>query len=629
MKTVSRKLLFLSFIILLFPFCQSLFAQGTITIDHKIQRFVDNVSTYDRTKYFTLHTFLENRPDFDSFKSTYNFNPNYRGSRQFYNPLQRVRNGVIPTARNRYSGVRNTTKFVSSGHPQNLLQDNTLDYSVENISRFSLQAAQYVAQAYKKDWKNVPEFIEPLNEPMVHAVDYYPEGRETPRRYVRAKSDAVITKFCEYHRDLGRSIHAVPELSQMKVMGYASAFPEFESNDFRHWNLNYKKFIDIAGADVDVFSVHLYDGVGGVNNNGGRRSGSNSEAILDMIETYSHIKFGRVKPLAVTEYGRLVADQPGFPGGSNYNPVENSQAVRSQIHMVMGFMERANDIELAVPFTVYSTNDRERFSKSSILIKNSAGNIVTTPRKFFFEMLKDLKGRRVQINSTNIDVQTQAFVDGKKLYVVLNNLNDNSQTVNLNLTNSNGLRNVAVKRLKMFTNRQPQLINTVQNVAPRRFNLEYGETIVLTYNFNDRITFGNKIYSNKYYSSEYLKPIRANTNNSFTFNGVNGGGTGFATVRLSVGRNLGASLRPTVQVNGNNVSIPSDIIRGYNQNTRRRFFGTLEVPVPMRFIRGGNNTVRVKFPDNGGHISSVILQVQKHQNPVIGKQEGKFVQEQV
>jgi len=60
---------------------------------------------------------------------------------------------------------------------------------------------------------------------MVRAVNHYPEGRETPRRYVRAKTDAVITKICEYHRDLGRSIHAVPELSRMKVMGFASAFP--------------------------------------------------------------------------------------------------------------------------------------------------------------------------------------------------------------------------------------------------------------------------------------------------------------------------------------------------------------------------------------------------------------------
>jgi len=402
----------------------------------------------------------------------------------------------------------------------------------------------------------------------------------------------------------------------MKVMGFASAFPEFESNDFRHWNSNYKKF-NIAGRDVDVFSLHLYDGRG-VNNSGGRRSGSNSEAILDMVETYSNIKFGRVKPIAITEYGRLVSDQPGFPGVSNYNPVENSQAVRSQIHMVMNFMERANDIELAIPFTVYGPDTSKKFSKSSILTRNSAGNIVLTPRKFFYEMLKDLRGRRVQINSTNIDVQTQAFVDGKKLYVVLNNLNDNRQTVNLNLMNTNGLQNVAIKRLRVLINGQPQLTRTVQNTAPRSLSLQYGETVVLTYNFNNNITFGNKIYSKKYYSSQYLKPIRANTNNSFSFNNVNGGGTGFATVRLSVGRNLGASLRPTIQVNGNNVSISGDIIRGYNQNSRRRFFGTLEIPVPMRFINSGNNTVKVKFSDNGGHISSVILQVQKHQTPVTG-----------
>jgi len=212
---VIKKLFFLVFTILLFPLYQSLYAQGTITIDHKIQRFIDNVSGLDRTKYTNVHFFLENNQEFNSFKSTYNINSNYVGSRQFYNPFVTVRNGVIPPVRNVYSGVRDVTRIVATGKDDQLFFNNNLDYSQENISAYSLRAARYVA------WDRVPEFIEPLNEPMVHAVNHYPEGRETPRRYVRAKTDAVITKICEYHRDLGRSIHATPELSKMKVMGFA------------------------------------------------------------------------------------------------------------------------------------------------------------------------------------------------------------------------------------------------------------------------------------------------------------------------------------------------------------------------------------------------------------------------
>ncbi len=600
----------------------SINAQGIITIDHKTQRFVDNVSTFDRSKYTNVHFGLRNNTDapFRAFKSQYKIKSDYLGSRQFYNPFSKVKNGVIPNVRSIHKGKRSVNRIIATGKATNLFYNNKLDYSKANVSGFSLKVAKYVAESFKKEWGDVsiPEFIEPFNEPMVHAIDYYPEGRATPPRYIGSKIDNIITKICAYHRDLGKSIHAVPELSNMKVMGYASAFPEFEAGDFSNWNTRYKKFMDIAGADMDLFSIHLYDG-SGINNSGGRRSGSNSEAILDLLETYSYKKFGVVKPIAITEYGRLVENQPNFlKGGANYNAVVNSQAVRSQIHMAMNFIERANKIEMAIPFSVNERDSKQTFSKATLFTKNASGNVVLTPRKYFYEVLKDLKGRRVRINSTNIDVQTQAFVDGNKLYVVLNNLNDREQLVNLKLLNNKGLKNVVVKRLKIFTNKVPLLTTKFHSKALDNLSLVYGETAVLTYTFDKTITFGNKIYSKKYYSSDYLKPIKSNGNNWFAFKNVDVG-SGFATLRVSVGRNLGASLKPTIYVNGKKLTISGDLIRGYNQNTRKRFFGTLEIPVKMDVLRKGNNTVNVKFSDNGGHISSVILQVQKfaNVNPIV------------
>ena len=50
-----------------------------------------------------------------------------------------------------------------------------------------------------------------------------------------------------------------------------------------------KMFIDRAGAYMDGFSVHLYDGIN-VTGTDTKRSGSNSEAVLDMVEAYSYIK---------------------------------------------------------------------------------------------------------------------------------------------------------------------------------------------------------------------------------------------------------------------------------------------------------------------------------------------------
>lgn len=52
-----------------------------------------------------------------------------------------------------------------------------------------------------------------------------------------------------------------------------------------------KMFMDVAGANMDALSIHLYDGVNQIGQDT-RRSGSNMEAVLDLIESYSFQKWG-------------------------------------------------------------------------------------------------------------------------------------------------------------------------------------------------------------------------------------------------------------------------------------------------------------------------------------------------
>lgn len=613
-----QKLLFFgSFLLLSFAYTPSSKAQGSITIDHKTQRFVGDVSELDKSKFMNAHIWFGNNlddPEFTNFKNRYDIDSEYKGSRRFWNPMYFVDNdeaGTIPPVADRFDGVRQVTNDVATGTASLLMHNEGVDYTVVDISQRSLDVAAYVAQSFKDQWNDVPRFYEPFNEPMIKAATFYPQAGNT------AQSDIIITKMCEFHRDMGRAIHALPELANMQMVGYASAFPQFENNDFTLWNKRFKKFIDIAGEDVDVFSVHLYDGTG-VNNSGGRRSGSNSEAIMDLIEAYSFERLNEVKPLAITEYGRLVVNQPGWPGAgvSNYEPVENAQAVRSQLHMVMSFIERGDDILYSVPFSTGKSNPyMDQYSRAGLWVQNDDGTFELTERRFFFEIWKDVKGKRVRINSTNIDVQTQAFVDGRQLYVMLNNLNDLTQSVNLDMVDVTGLQNVQIKRLKTFVNGVPALTTSTVTSAPASLNIDYAETIVLTYNFNSAINFTNSIFSKKYYATSTLKPITANQNLSYIINGVETG-QGQATLRLGVGRDLGANLSPEVRINGSVVNYGGDVIRGYDQSTRSSFFGTLEIPVEMSLLNAGRNTVNVRFPDGGGHVSSAILQVQLLASPI-------------
>ncbi|ANQ52166.1 T9SS type A sorting domain-containing protein [Flammeovirga sp. MY04] len=578
-------------------------AQTNITVYPNTQRFIGDVSTFDRSKYLQAHIWFGNEPndvDFKSFKSTYNIDENYIGSRRFWSPLGLVKNGVIPNIRNNYSGVRSVNNHVDTGRSGSLMYDENVDYSTVDITDFSIEVAEFVAKNYRDEWNPVPKYIEPFNEPMIHAADHYPGS------YNSAKTDEIVTKICQFHQHLGKAVRDIPELDNMKVIGYASAWPEFENGDFSLWNSRYKKFIDIAGEDIDLFSIHLYDGVG-LNNTGGRRSGSNSEAILDLIEAYSFLKFGKVKPIAITEYGRLVADQEGWTwnnGQSNYHPIENSQAVRSQIHMAMSFMERGEQIEMAIPFSTQKINPKEKYSKAALWTLNDDQEWELTSRKYFFEIWKDVKGERVKIENDNVDVQSMAFVDDNKMYVVLNNLNDETQNINLKLNDNIGVDKIDIKQLKVYVDQLPELSNQTLNEVPESLPIQYGETIVVTYHFTDVVDLSNTLFEKKYYASTYLKPISSNTEQKFTIKNVTKE-NGFGKLRIGIGRDHGKSLLPTVKVNGQEVIITNDIIKGYDQSNRSRFFGVLEIPFDQNLLKSGSNEISVLFSDQGGHIASV------------------------
>ncbi|MFI3278262.1 MAG: hypothetical protein SNH13_01495 [Rikenellaceae bacterium] len=589
--------------------------KATVTIQPTVQHVASGEGVFNRDKHVRFHdTSNVNDPELKVVKEMYNFRPDYAIGRAFYYPLSKLQKGEPPKdIKNKYQGVREVSDFVATGHQGNIFWDKEEDYSKKKMSKQIKKVADYVAESYAKEWDSVPLYLEPFNEPMVHAVSLYPEGRKG--QYIDEKLKVVMNYISEYHREVGRAVHNTPALKDMKVMGFASAYPELEANNFKVWNNIFKPFIDVAGEQMDILSIHLYDGVG-INNNGGRRSGSNIDAIMDMIQTYSNIRLGEVRPMAITEYGRLVPNQPGFtPNGKvvNLEPITNSQAVCSQLHMVMNFMEYGDDVVMSIPFTTGKQSPYVQYVRAALWLKQPDGSWELTPRKYFFEMLKDLKGNRVVNSSSNIDIQTQAFVDGKQMYVVLNNLNDETQSVELSLPDGlPAIESVEVKSLKIHADKVPDFAVESLKAAPKSLDLIYGETVVLTYNFESAVEQQSKLVSSKLYSKDYFKPIVANTANSFTFSGVDKKAAS-AVLRVSVGRDHGKSLEPKITINGKAVDYSGDVIRGYDQTNRKRFFGTLTIPVAGDMVKSGDNVVSVSFPDAGGHVSSVVLQVNEEQ----------------
>ncbi len=580
-------------------------AQVNVTIDPTTQRVLGGVSKLDRSKFFNIHS------GGDDAEHTALYNDyNVGQGRGFWGAFSYAKSqtgtvGVYPAARSGNSNVRTVKQYVATEHPGNTFVDG-LDAEL---------AGAWAAEYYKNFVSDgsLPEFFEPMNEPFVHAGDFHGGGWD-PDEEAR-----IRLQMARVYGAIGRHIHNAPELANMKVVGYSSAWPSAELWDFGHWDSRMKMFMDEAGEDMDAFSTHLYDGVN-VSGQDNKRSGSNSEAILDLIETYSYTKWGVVKPHAITEYGAI---EKGY--GDNYSDLASIQTVRSINHILFNLMERQDKMAISIPFitgkaTWHITAENNYQPYQAVLWKPTNIGEPTpagweyTPRIHFYELWKAVSGDRVAIDSDNPDIQVQAFVNGTKLFVALNNLDETQQTVSLNVGDLSNLVDVRIKSLKIYPDVDPVMSNTVVTAAPSSLTLIEGETIILEYTFSSDLSFSGSIHRKKYYDTNHLQDITSNTPITFQFANVETG-EGKAKLRMTIGRKHDVSKSPTISVNGTPITVPSNW-KGYDQANREDFFGTIEVPVDMTLIQA-SNTVTVTFPDNGGKLAALVLEVEKEEAEVL------------
>ena len=576
--------------------------QITATIDLDTQRYVGDVSDLDREKYFTFHSSGGGSDQqIQDFMEQYDVHT----GRQFWGPLPYARNqtgevGVYPDITpSTDQSVRPVTQMVQTSHPRDAIRWNT-DVQA---------AADWVTTYYTTVVDSVPEFFEPMNEPFVHAGDS--QFSDAP------STDAMRQKMAELYAAIGEAVDNTPALADLKVVGYASAWPSVELWDFGHWDSRMKMFMDVAGDHMDAFSTHLYDGVN-VTGQNNRRSGSNSEAILDLIETYSYAKWGFVKPHAITEYGGI---EQGY--GETYSDIRSAQSLRSINHILFNLLERENDIDISIPFigdkaTWFLDPENNCEPYGSVLwrpdnpdLSDCSGSFTYTWRVHFFDLWKDVDGRRGRIQTSDPDVQAQLFVDGSTAYVAVNNLSDNTAAIDLEFVSGlAGLQNVEIRTMEIpiSDSLEPSYTESTQSSAPESVTLETGGTAVLVYNFDSPIEFSNTIRSSKYYTSQHLQQITADQPISFSFHDVQTSTAGDSTLRMAIGRKHNMSKAPEVKVNGTVVDVPNDWA-GYDQGNRDDFFGVIEIPVPIALL-ATSNEVEVTFPDSGGRISSMILDVE-------------------
>tara|TARA_R110001583_G_scaffold96936_1_gene241642 strand:- start:568 stop:2391 length:1824 start_codon:yes stop_codon:yes gene_type:complete len=586
--------------------------ENEVIIDFTTQKFIGNESELNREKYFSMHDSYTN-PDLVS-DADYLFKElGIEHGRTFgaASPLRKSKTKIpsVATAK-KNAKIKNaqikrsplykdyaTTDLIITDHPKDAFQLN-LDHH---------KIAAYNAAYIKNAYPIMPKYYEVMNEPFVHSIDYVKSWDET---------EAVIVEMSKLHKIVADKVHS--EIPNIMVGGYSSAYPEVERKDFWHWNTRMKTFMDIAGESMQFFATHIYDGR---NVEGGfsYRSGSNSEGILDLIEAYSFKKWGVVKPHLISEYGYTAKGLIGEP----YSPELNATCLIAYNKILMQLLDKPDRLLKAVPFITAKAGwfykDKKRnpngYPYPWVLKKKEAdGSYTFTHLTKFYELWKDVEGKRIEVSSNNPDIQIHGFSKKGKIFIAINNLSDETQTTSLNFLNnsSNYIKNSTLRRLFKNAEGLPELtyLKTENNLET--ISLKAGETIILECNVT-YIEFKNSIKESNYYTETYLQAIEKDKAILFNFDDVEAIKNGRAYIKMGIGRAHNLSKKPSVMLNGNKVEVPNNWA-GYDQLPRDRFFGVIGIPVEIKYFITGNNQLEITFPDSGGHVSSVILNLENREN---------------
>ena len=599
----------LSFFILA-TYCQFNFAQeASIFIDLGIKKYVGKINELEREKYFGIQSSfmsndLANEANYLINDLHTHFAKDINGP-QPNGEIKKATKERIDHLANKFTEEnKQNLAFKTSNYMLTQNANKVFDIDTD-FAKTSNNISKYIRAAYP----TLPKYYDLMSTPFSQGA-----FNETQSNSLRKK----ISNF--YNEVIPRLKKEFPD---MKFGGYNSQRPHFALENFKNWDDTYKSFLDITGEKLDYISLGLYDEVNTKEQTLDYCSGSNLEATLDLIETYSHNKWSKVKPMLISDYGLKVPSWEGAP----YSSDRDTFTIESLNKIITSLLDKPDRIEKAIPYILGTANDFYLNKKTnpngnphpfSITKKLKDGSFTYTHLVKFYEFWKDVEGERTYVSSNNPDIQANAFVKNGKWYIIFNNLSNETTTVKFKFSpgDIDVITKYTLRRLFMNENQNPELTEAFTDLHIDQWDIEANETLMLICDVPEKIEFGTSIVEYNNYSKEYLKDIKAGIPLNFSIPNVKTG-KGKAFIRLSMGREHGLDLSPIVKINGNVVLTPKNWA-GDAQKGRDMFFGMLNIPVPMAYIKESNE-IEVKFANGGGKVSSVVLNTEIFSDDVNNK----------
>lgn len=584
--------------------------EANVFIDLGIKKYVGKVNELDRDRYFGIQaSFMSNDL---SDEAPYLINDlNTHFAKDINGPQTAANLKIVSVKQAADIGTEFAEKNQQNiGFKNNsflLTQEAKKVFEVDaDFTKTAAKITKYINAAYKT---TLPKYYDLMQNPF--AENAFKEKQSTlSREKISAYYNKVIPRLKK-------------DFTSIKFGGFSSERPNFEADGFKNWTETHKLFLDIAGEKIDYISLGLYDEVNPKTQTLNYCSGSNLEATLDLLETYSFNKWNKIKPFLISDYGLKVPSWEGAP----YSDQKDTFTIESLNKIITALLDKPDRIEKAIPYILGSAN--EFYNDKTInpdgnshpfalTRKLEDGSYAYTHLVKFYEFWKDVEGERTYVSSDNPDIQANAFVKDGKWYIIFNNLSDGSNVVNFNFSpvDTDVITKYTLRRLFMNAKGVPELTEAFTDLVIDQWEMEANETLMLVCDVPKEIEYATSIVEYNNYSKQYLKDIEASKPLNFTIDNVKTG-KGKAYIRLSIGRDHNLDLNPIVKINDNVVLTPKNWA-GDDQKSREDFFGMINIPVPMSYIKETNN-IEVKFANGGGKVSSVVLNTEIFSDDVNNK----------
>lgn len=377
-----------------------------------------------------------------------------------------------------------------------------------------------------------------------------------------------------------------------------------------------KAFITNTQCKLDFYSFHIYDFLRERGDDFGGRitSGLPLESMLDLVQNHTMNEYGREIGIVVSEHGGYGAEElverlakERFPGGGfewemRKRSIDDFNMVRSAIANSLVFMDHPQTIKKAVPFILLEAMAWNPKYYAVLYVPRDyrdKNDWVPTQKVLFYRLFRDLKGHRVAASCGDPDIQTRAFVDGKTLLVVLNNLSNVVKTVTLDMPRG---PETTIRRFGRNPDYTPYLTEGPEELRSPLV-LQARETIVVKVEHPERLAPRRAVDEIPCYGDRIATVVEGRA--TFMVKVPKADELQYATLRIGISRPRNAGHEVAVSFNGVPVKVPVE--QCAERLVEDEYASCKLIQLSPKAVRQVN-TVTVSFPDgHKGSVGAVVL----------------------